>query len=112
MRAIDPTIAIDRVAGEHSWFVQKLEPDTRSDDVEDRIERSDLMEMHLLRRQTVDLTFRDSDALKHRSGLFLYPIRYRARCNDLLYFGKGPRVIVVVSVRTRATVRMRVRMRM
>src|SRR5262249_11769179 len=44
---------------------------------------TDLMEMHLFRRQAMDLPFRDCDSLKNGDCLLLYPVRKRAVRNQL-----------------------------
>lgn len=63
-----PAGAFDHRRGEHARAAERLERDARAHDVHDGIHRTDFVEMHLLGRQTVNLSFRHRDALEDGDG--------------------------------------------
>ncbi len=50
------------------------------------------MEMHLVRRQSVDFAFGDREALENSDGFLFHPIRERARRNELPDLGESAAV--------------------
>ena len=98
--AIHPTGALDHRCGQNARFAEHFQRDARADDVHNRIHRADFVKMNLLRRKTVDFSFRHGNALKNRDGFFLHPGRQPALYDRVVDFGKCP-VLVVVMVAVR-----------
>ena len=84
MRAVNPAGPLHHRAGQHTGFAEQLQSGAGAHDVDDGIHRSHFVKMHLLRRQAVDLAFRNRDTLKNVHRLLLDPIRERAGVDKLL----------------------------
>ena len=65
MRAIDPASALNYRACEHARPAHFFQTNARANDVHDRIHRAHFVEMDFFRRQAMDFTFRDGDALEN-----------------------------------------------
>jgi hypothetical protein len=59
--AVDPTVAFDNPAGQDAGFTEQFQGNAAADDVDDGIDGAHFMEVHLLGRHTVDLSFGNGD---------------------------------------------------
>jgi hypothetical protein len=94
VRTIDPAGSLDNRAGQNAGHSQLLESDAGTDDVDDGIHRTDLVEMDLIGWNTVDTTFGVGDALKDGDGLGLDPIGKGAGVDQAADVGKGALALV------------------
>src|SRR6266851_5252205 len=97
--AINPASPLDHGTREDTRFAQQLQPDAGPYDIHDRIHRPYFVKMNLLRRQAVDFSFRDGDAMENRDGFLLHPIRKGAARNEVLDLGVVSLMFVAVIVR-------------
>jgi len=61
---------------------ESLEPFDATDDIEDRVHRSDLMQVHVFRSDTVDSTFSLADQSERAYGALLHPIGNRSPLDE------------------------------
>ena len=110
--ALDPAGALGDRRSEHSRFVEQFECDTTADDINNRVHRTDLMKVHLVRRHAVDLALGLGDTAKDGDRLFLHPVAERAAVDERPDVGKRALVraaaVGVVTVRVGMAVLMRV----
>ena len=69
MRAADRTAAHIDWRGEHALDLEIVQAYRRTDDIDDRVDRTDLMEMNLLRRLPVDFALSPRHGLENRQAL-------------------------------------------
>src|SRR5690349_20699879 len=74
MCAFNKAGAFDYGTRQDARFAQHFQSDGSSDDVHDGIHRANFVKMNLLRRQAMDLSLGDGEALKNGDGFLLYPI--------------------------------------
>jgi hypothetical protein len=96
MGAIDPARAINDRAGENARFAQHFKCDTRADDIDNRINRADFVEVDFLGRHAVDFAFGIRDTLENGYRLLFHPIGQLALGDQLFDFGEGALVVVTV----------------
>ena len=102
MRAIDPADAFNDRTCQHARFAQQLQSNTGADDINNRIDRADFMEMHFFRRQAMNFSFGDGDAIKDRERFLLHPGGKCALGNQFADLTEGTamriRVLVIMVV--------------
>src|SRR5882724_9083636 len=99
MSALNPAAPFNYGARKHSRFAQHLQRDAGAHDIDDRIYSSDFVKMNLFGRHTVNFPFRQGDALKHRLGFLLYPIRKPAVADELFYLREITAMFMIVRLR-------------
>jgi hypothetical protein len=92
MGAVNEAGAFNYRSGQHAWFAEQLERNTRADDIDDRIDGAHLVKVNLFGRQAVDPAFRHGDALKDGIGLLLHPFGQGAARDELPDRGQVPTV--------------------
>ena len=98
MRAINPADAFDNGTGQHARLIEHFQPDACADNVDDRIDRSNFVKVHLLGRQAVDLSLGDGDALEHGYRFLFHPSGQFALQDQLLNLTKSSAMVVRVGV--------------
>src|SRR5947209_3079984 len=110
MRAINPAPALLDCARQNARFAQQLQGHAPADDVNDGIHRTDLVKMHSLRRQAMNLSFSHGNPVKYRNRFLLYPIRQAAVLDEFANLSVGAAVFMLVVVLMLMSVRMAVSM--
>ena len=77
MGAHDEACALNDRATFYARFTQKLQRNTATHDIDNGIDCTHLMKVHLIRRHTVDLAFGIGHALEDGHRLLLHPIAER-----------------------------------
>ena len=80
--ALKPTASLFKGGNIDALNPQRFHPDARADNIRNRVERADLVEMDVLRRGAVDFGFRNGDPCKNRKRVFLHKRRKRAGFNQ------------------------------
>ncbi len=73
MRAIDPTRAINWLAGQHARFSQRFQPDAGANNIDDGIHRAHFMEVDFISRQAVNFALGGGKTIENRDGFFPGP---------------------------------------
>lgn len=74
MRALDRAVAIMELGDKDLLDAERFDSDARTDDIRDRIERADFVELDVFRRLAVDLAFGDGNALENGERVLLHEI--------------------------------------
>src|SRR5262249_9677676 len=98
VRAMDPARSFHHRRSQHAGFAQHLQGDAATDNIHDGIHRADFVEMHLVRRQAMNLTLGHRDALENIHRFFLHPIRKRAVENQFFDLRESAVVLVLALV--------------
>ncbi len=84
--AVDPTSAFGDGGGLNIRFAEQFEADRSSDDIDDRVDGADFMEMNLICGLAVNPAFSARDAMEDSDGFLFDPGRERAGLNQLADF--------------------------
>jgi hypothetical protein len=98
MRAIDETGSIDNRTGQHAWLPEHFEANARANDIDDRIDRADLMKMNLLGGHAVNFSFGFGNACENGGGAVFHPRRQFAVVDQRANVRKASSVLVLVLV--------------
>ena len=93
MRALNPAGPLDHRARQDTRLAQHLQRDARPDNIHNRVHRAHLVEVHLLRRQAVNLAFRHGEALEDRHRLLFHPVGELAFRDQLPDLSEGAAVL-------------------
>ena len=96
MTAFNGTGAHGYRRADHLLDTEKLHRQRARDNIDDRIDRADLVEMHLGRRTVVDCAFSRRQTIKNTAGAYFCRLRNRCCIDDVENISKIPPTLVMV----------------